>query len=189
MVKDDLIGEAHPLYQHKAGTAIDKLVSILESRTVHASPMPFLPHNSAAVCFTECIWDALVGFAERYSPYGVVFSKRLVFERGGGPALYVRGDSLQSLGADVPSSLEPLIAPFDPGAVLSPGVPLDWLHEREWRLPSSLEFEYSDVEYVIVESIQDAIRVVQRIGAQHVPEHKFIAMEVYRTIRRAWSGS
>lgn len=187
MVSEDLINDPHPLYQHIGSTAIKRLVSILESKTVHASPIPFLPNNPPAVCFTECVWEALIGFAERYSPYGVVFSKRLVFEKGGGPALYVRGDTLQSLSNNIPSSLEPLIVPFDPGAVLRRGVPLGWLHEREWRLPSSLEFEYSDVEYVIVESIQDAMRVLQRIGTQHVPEHKFIPMEVYRTIRRAWS--
>lgn len=187
MVRDDLIGKSHPLFPHKATTALDKLISILESRTIHASPMPFLPHNPPAVSFTECVWEALIGHAERYSPYGVVFSKRLIFQKGGGPALYVRGDSMQSMGSNIPSSLEPLIAPFDPGAVLTSGVRLDWLHEREWRLPGALAFEYSDVEYVIVESIQDAMRVVQRIGAQHVPVEKFIAIEVYRTIRQAWS--
>ncbi len=164
---------------------MERLISILESRTIHASPMAFLPRHPEAVCFTECIWDALIGHAERYSPYGVVFSKHVIFERNGGPALYIRGDTLNSIGPQIPPEIEPLVAPFDPDGVL--GVRLDWVHEREWRLPNSLTFEYSDVEYVIVESIQDAIRVVQRIGAQHVPEEKLIPMEVYRTIRQAWS--
>jgi len=187
MVREDLINESHPLFCYRRSTALQRLVSILESKKIYASPMPFLPHNCEAVCFTECIWDALVGHAERYSPYGVVFSKRLIFEKGGGPALYIRGDSLSAIGNGIPPNLEPLVAPFDPQSVLMPGVQLDWLHEREWRLPDSLTFEYSDVEYVIVGSIQDAIQVVQRIGSQHVPEERFIPMEVYRSIAKAWS--
>jgi len=149
--------------------------------------MPFLPHHLQAVCFTECVWEALIGHAQQYSPYGVVFSKRLVFGRGGGPALYIRGDSLKSMGDAIAPVLEPLVAPFDPEAVLRPGVRLDWLHEREWRVPSSLEFEYADIEYVIVDSIEDAREVVHQIGAQYLPEQKLIAMEVYRTIRQAWA--
>jgi hypothetical protein len=188
MVMEELIEEGHALFGHRASTARDKLVSILELRTIHASPMPFLPNNPPAVCFTECVWEALIGHAEQYSPYGVVFSKRLIFESGGGPALYVRGDSLRAIGDEVPLSLEPLIAPFDPEALLEAGVRLDWLHEREWRLPGSLTFEYSDVEYVIVDSIEDARQVVYQIGAQRLPEEKLIPMEVYRTIQRAWSG-
>lgn len=187
MVMDELIGAGHPLFGHRGSSAREKLVNILESRTIHASPMPFLPNNPPAVCFTECVWDALIGHAERYSPYGVVFSKRLVFERGGGPALYIRGDSLRAIGNNVPPALEALIAPFDPEGALEPGVRLDWLHEREWRVPGSLTFEYSDVEYVIVDSMEDARQVVHQIGAQHLPEEKVIPMEVYRTIERAWS--
>lgn len=187
MVKHDAITQSHPLFQYQQIGALDRLINILTLRTVYASPMPFLPNSPQAVCFTECIWDALVDHAESYSPFGIVFSKRLIHQQGGGPALYIRGDTLQSLMGNLPTNLEPFIAPFDPESVLQPGVRLDWLHEREWRLPRSLTFEYSDVEFVIVESIENATRVVRQIGAQHVPEDKFIPIEVYRNIRTAWS--
>jgi hypothetical protein len=186
MVMDELIVQTHPLFNYKTSSAKDRLLNILRSRKIHASPMPFLPNHAHAVCFTECIWDALIGHADQYSPYGVVFSKRLIFEKGGGPALYIRGDSLRTIQSNIPSCLEPLVAPFDPDCILARGVHLDWLHEREWRLPMSLQFEYSDVEYVIVANIQDAIEVMQHIGSQHIPEEKFIPMDVYRTIRKAW---
>src|SRR5713226_5863009 len=74
MVRADLIGEGHPLYPFKNATAKDRLISILKTRTIHASPMPFLPRNPSAISFTECTWEALTQHAERYSPYGMVFS-------------------------------------------------------------------------------------------------------------------
>ncbi len=184
----DLIAEKHPLNPFKTAPAVDRLLNILQSRTIYATPMPFLPRHASAVCFTECIWEALTRHATRYSPYGVVFSKRLIHKQGGGPALYVRGDVLKALGDSLPSALEPFVAPFDPEAALKPGVRLDWLHEREWRLPESLSFEYHDVEYVIVSTIDDARTVGHQIGAQYLPEDKLIPMEVYETIQEAWSG-
>jgi len=187
-VMGHLFKDDHPLVHFRNASAIERLLGILKSRTIHATPMPFLPRNAAAVCFTECIWKALTKFATRYSPYGVVFSKRLIYQKGGGPALYLRGNVLKTLWDGIPESLEPFIQPFDPDAVLKPGVPLDWLHEREWRLPASLAFEYSDVEYVIVGSIDDATKVVKEVGAQHLPEDQVIPMEVYQTISEAWGG-
>jgi hypothetical protein len=186
MVMADRIETSHPLFAFKTATARDRLLSILRTKTIHASPMSFVPGNPSAVCFTECIWGGLASLAEQYSPYGVVFSKHLIFGKGGGPALYVRGDTLRDLGANIPASIKPFIAPFDPEAVLTPGVPLDWLHEREWRLSSSLAFEYSDIQYVLVESIRDATSVVHEIGAQRLPDEKLIPIEVHRNIKRAW---
>lgn len=187
IIQSALIGNTHPLFQYRNSTAKARLLSILQSRIIYASPMPFLPNNPDAVCFTECVWKALVGYVERYSPYGVVFSKLLIFTSGGGPALYIRGDNLKTIGTNIPSDIEPFIAPFDPDSELQPGVRLDWVHEREWRLPSSLEFEYSDIQYVIVGSIQDATDVIQQIGAQHIPMEKYITMDVYNTIDKTWT--
>jgi len=186
LVMDKLVVDTHPLFAYKKTNAKERLLSILMNKIIYASPMPFLPKNSEAVCFTECIWDALINLADRYSPYGIVFSKRLIFENGGGPALYMRGDSLSAIQSNMPSCLEPLVVPFDPDGILAHGVPLNWVHEREWRLPKALGFEYSDIQYVIVATIQDAFDVIQRIGSQDIPEENYIPMDVYRTIRKAW---
>src|SRR5437879_4228509 len=184
----DLIDAKHPLFHHKDDIALDRLLSILKSKIIHATPMPWLPRSASAVCFTECVWDALKRHTIRYSQYGVVFSKRLIQTNGGGPELYVRGDVLKALGTELPPKLEPFVAPFDPDAVLKPGVPLDWLTEREWRLPSSLSFEYHNIEHVIVATIDDAVNVVRQIGERSLPMEKLIPMEVYETIRKSWSG-
>lgn len=187
-MRPDLVAEGDPLFNFKRASAMDRLVSILKTKTIYPSPMPWLPNSPKAVCFTECIWDALIPLAEAYSPYGVVFPKRLIFNKGGGPALYVRGDQLKKLIEDkaIPPDLEPFIQPFDPEAVLRPEVKIDYLHEREWRLPSQFTFEYSDLEYVLVESIEEATSVVHQIGSQRLPEKKLIPLNTYEEIRKAW---
>ena len=186
MVREASIQPEHPLYPHRQNKAIDRLINILVTKTIYASPMPFV-EDFSAVCFTECVWDSLMTHADRYSSYGVVFSKRTVFQAGGGPALYVRGDILQSQLSVLPDALKAFVVPFDPSAVLQPHVPQDWIHEREWRLPGPISFDYADVNYVLVESLGDAERVIQTVGTMNVPAHKFIPMETYRTIRNAWS--
>jgi len=186
MVRQDQIGEGDPLWQQRGTSAKARLTNILTERTIYASPMPWLPTEHRAVCFTECIWESLTLLADRYSPYGVVFSKGLIFDKGGGPALYLRGDILGATGNGIPQQIQPFIAPFDPEATLRPGVRNDWLHEREWRLPNSLDFIYADVEYVIVDTLLDGLDLVRQIGAQHLPESKVIPIEVYRSIKQAW---
>ena len=56
--------------------AKDRLINILETKIVYGSPMPWLPNNPQAVCFTECVWDALEEHTRSYSSFGVVFKKR-----------------------------------------------------------------------------------------------------------------
>ena len=82
--------------------------------------------------------------------------------------------------------LEPFITPFDPEAVLKREVKIDYLHEREWRLPLQFAFEYADLEYVLVESIEDATSIVHKIGSENLPEKKLIPLSIYEEIRKAW---
>ena len=185
MVRENDIPNDHPLHEHKQQSAIEKLLSILTTKTIHASPMPVV-EEASAVCFTECVWDALVDHWSRYSSYGIVFSKRTVFQSGGGPALYIRGDILQKELERLPLALQSFVVPFDPEGLVQPGVIQDWIHEREWRLPSTMTFEYADVRYVLVESIADADRIMKMVGTINLPASRFIPMEVYRTIREAW---
>src|SRR5438045_3933931 len=111
MVGHRMIQDGHPLFSHLQATAQERLRSILAERTIYASPMPFLPTQCEAVCFTECIWDGLNFLADNYSSYGLVFSKRLIFDAGGGPTLYLRGDTLREFGETIPREVHPFIAP------------------------------------------------------------------------------
>ena len=187
MVCEDLIIEDNPLFNFRETDAKNRLINILTHRVIHTSPMPFISSNPTAICFTECIWEGLTSLVDKYSPYGIVFRKRQLFDLGGGPALYLRGDVLVGTEDQIPQALRSFIAPFDPEARIREGVPLDWLHEREWRLPVSLQFEYADIVHVLVDTIQEATEIVHQIGAQNLPESKMIPMEVYRNVNTAWS--
>ena len=187
-MRPDLVSNGDALHGFLHTSALDRLMSILDKKMIYASPMPWVPSSPKAVCFTECVWDALVPLSEVYSPYGLVFQKRLIFERGGGPALYVRGDQLKSLIASgtIPQNIEPFITPFDPKGTIKPGVKIDYIHEREWRLPTQLQFDYNDLEYVLVGTIAEATHVVHTIGSRSLPEKKLIPLSTYETIREAW---
>jgi hypothetical protein len=114
--------------------------------------------SGPVVCFTESTKAAVTTLIRegRYAPCGIGFSKQFVFERGGGPALYVRGDEwLEAIG--VPQPLRSRMVRFWPGEDLDPGEllpynrgPSEWLHEREWRVPTQLNFDWADVEFLIV---------------------------------------
>lgn len=185
-VKHQDLPEEHPLKQQIVKTARQRLESILAEKTIYASPMPFLPGIHKAVCFTECVWDALLHHIPRYSEYGVVFNKDIVHRQGGGPALYARGDLVRDVVSNVPDSLMSFIAPFDPDSVLSSHTPLEFLHEREWRLPSDFTFHDSQIEYVLVKTIDDVNTFVDRFGTDRIPLHKYIPMEVYRAVKKGW---
>jgi hypothetical protein len=95
---------------------------------------------------------------ERYEPCGVGFSKQFAFEKGGGPALYVRGDEWLEAAEALSSPLRQRLVLFWPGAEAESGELLDdhlrtesqWLHEREWRVPGDLPFSWSDVKFLLV---------------------------------------
>ena len=103
--------------------------------------------------------------------------------------MYVRGDTLKAAGATMPVEMRPLVSPFDPEAVLKEGRPLDWIHEREWRLPCDLTFVDAEVEYIIVDSVADVEELINTFGTDRIPRSKFIVMEVYRNIQEAWGST
>lgn len=115
--------------------------------------------DAPVVCLTESTRAAVTTLIadRRYTPCGIGFSKQFVFDRGGGPALYVRGDEWPA-AQELPHPLRGRAVRFWPGAVPDIGehlphhlsAPSEWLHEREWRVPGDLEFGWDDVAFVIV---------------------------------------
>jgi hypothetical protein len=121
------------------------------------------------VCFTECTPAGVSAMVrDRYSPWGVAFSKDFVFRRGGGPAFYVRGDEWDDV-YQLPPRLRSRCTKFWPGAVADGGelmnpalsVESQWLPEREWRVPgtgepASLQFDPDDVAFIVVPDWESA---------------------------------
>ncbi len=176
----------------KRMSAKDKLISILKTKTIYKSTMPWT--NMEAVCFTECPWSSFVEHSLNYSSYGVGFSKKFIFGKHGAPAIYMRVDTFikekDSNFTNICEEIKFLITPFQP--IYTPSRvkrlskrPVDYTHEREWRIPDTLNFEYKDVQFVIVKSNEDFISFPPDLR-QAIGEGKFLVMDNYKNIEKLW---
>ncbi|KAA6336097.1 hypothetical protein EZS27_015724 [termite gut metagenome] len=155
---------SNPVLPHTTNkSALNRLISILSSKTIYASSMPWTKQN--CVPFTECPWTSLLTHAEIYSSYGLGFTKEFIFNNGGAPVFYVRADRWND--ADWKSNFC-FVTPFWPSYRKQREVvrdkirfssEVDYSHEREWRVPQNLSFDYSDLSFVIVKQYDDIARI------------------------------
>jgi hypothetical protein len=124
----------------------------------------------------------------RYTPWGVGFSKQVIFDQGGAPVLYVRGDEWDAATAQLPDPLRARIVRFWPGAEWEEGDPLtadqsqqlpdqlanpsEWLHEREWRVPHDVTFGWSDVKFLIVPAVDWPMLLAHQYGVAYGGEYE-----------------
>ena len=173
----------------KGISAIDRLVAILTSKQILASRMPW--NNRDAVCLTECPWGSLLDHARRYSAYGVGFNKAYIFGAGGGPVYYVRADHYndQAWNSYLHTFVTPFWGHYRPDKMRNNGVlkdkDVDYTHEREWRVPHTLYFEYSHVEFVTLATYEDMAQFPKALK-DAIGRDKFLLMENYRNIERLW---
>ena len=184
----DSLDNPAKLFEEK--TAIDRLISILQSGEIVASTMPWT--GASAVCLTECPWASLLGHTEQYSCYGIGFNKKVVYAKHGGPAYYVRPDHFkkQMKASRFDKHVWPFVTPFSPvyrpkhmKAQYFPTV--DFSHEREWRVPHDFRFNIEDIEFVIIKATED-LNVFPRDLISKIGVEKFIIMENYRFIETLW---
>src|SRR5262245_38620374 len=121
-------------------SASSRLHQILDDRKIRA--FTGFGAGGPLVAFTESTQAAVLKLiGERYEPYGIGFSKQFVFEKCGGPALYVRGDEWPTATQALEGHpLRRRLVRFWPGAdpdgdeePLDDHIknPSEWLHERE----------------------------------------------------------
>jgi hypothetical protein len=171
----------------KGKTAYDRLISILQQQKIVASKLPWTGRQAA--CMTECPWSSLIGHSKTYSEYGIGFNKAFVFATGGGPVYYVRKDHWDKQDWD--DHIKTFVTPFWPeyrSDKLKKSIgfgTVDYSHEREWRVPHDLLFEYSHIEFVIVKSYEDMAKFPKALKDK-IGREKFIIMEVYTNIERLW---
>ena len=91
-------------------SALERLISILEAKKIQAFDLPWTKRK--AVCFTECPWGSLLRHAKAYSPYGLGFTKRLVYSRKGNPVIYANPNMFRSEKWD--ERVYPFVTPFLP---------------------------------------------------------------------------
>ena len=178
--------------EYKNMSAKNKLISILNQKTIYKSTMPWT--GTEAVCFTECPWSSFIEHSLNYSSYGVGFSKKFIFGRHGTPAIYMRVDTFinekENKFSNINDDIKFLITPFQP--IYTPSrikrlrsLPVDYMHEREWRTPDDIKFEYKDIEFVVVKSNEDFALFPQDLRTA-VGEDKFLVMDNYKTIEKLW---
>jgi hypothetical protein len=186
--------------QKAAGSAYDRLLSILNATTILATPMPWT--NRSAVAFTECPWGSLLDHIKQYSAFGLGFKKAHLFAAGGGPAIYLR-PHLHENQSDFQSTQRPewkgfhpeiysFVTPFCPdyapkkyteGHWKKP--PVDYSHEREWRVPHDFSFKLPQIEFVIVPDYE-AVAKFPKSLKDAIGRKKFIIIEVYSQIEKLW---
>lgn len=168
-------------------SAKQKLLQILEQQSISATTIPWT--RLKAVCFTECVWGSLLAHANQYSPYGIGFFKREIFRQKGNPVFYVRPSLYKKANLDN-NPIKVFTTPFKPSYSretlpnVPDGKPLDFSHEREWRVPSDMSFNYSDIQFLILNSTEDLgdfERYINQIGVDRV-----ILMENYKKIESLW---
>lgn len=107
--------------------------------------------NNKAICFTESTLQGLEAHNSVYNAkYGVSFKREILFSKGANPAINIRddllnknvecildGNSWNAVKNHIPEPLIPFINIIN--------TKFDATHEREWRVPSDMQFEYSDL--------------------------------------------
>jgi len=63
--------------------------------------------------------------------------------------------------------------------------PIDYSHEREWRVPHDFVFELNDVKFVIVDSYEDLENFPKELK-DAIGLKKFVIMDIYRQIEQLW---
>ena len=171
-------------------SAIQKLESILRDKVIRATTMPWT--GAHAVCLTECPWSSLLAHTKQYSPYGIGFSKKVIYSKHGGPAYYVRPDHFkkQLAARKFDKHVWPFVTPFSP--VYRPAhmkgkyfPTVDFSHEREWRVPHDFPFTYEDIEFVILNDYHDMAAFPRELK-DAIGREKFILIDNYKKIEELW---
>ena len=170
-------------------SAFERLTHILQEKRINATRMNWT--NQKAVCFTECPWGSLLRHAENYSCYGIGFTKQFVFSRGGNPVIYANPNmfSSQKWDPEVYPFVTPFVPSYAPDSVKNKtpflGKPVDYTHEREWRVARTISFQYRNIRFVVLEKVSDLQKIPEDI-IKEIGVEKFLFMDTYKKIEELW---
>lgn len=139
--------------------AFENLISILEEKCIRASKTGsnFINGDIPAVCLQEA---PLIAIAEnlqyeeklreedekqriRYLGFGIRFHKDFIYQNNGIPVIY---DDTNQAKEYLHKSDWWRIVRLD---LSDENHMIDWTHEREWRVPGDLLFDYSQCEIIV----------------------------------------
>lgn len=145
--------------------AFDNLWKILRDKKLEGSDNSgFIIGKRKAVCLQELplnaiaenlLYEKSLDGRIRYSPFGIRFHKGFIYGRGGRPVIYEDSSIMRTL---LPESEHWRIVDLKLADIEAY---VDWSHEREWRVPDELEFDYGNIE-VIVQSDKYYRKLVHR---------------------------
>ena len=141
--------------------AFSNLINILEEKRLKGSSRRkgFICGEISAVCLQDA---PLVAIAEnlqyeevlrkeenqkvRYLGFGIRFQKNFIYRQGGRPVIYDDKDEAKKY---LPKNQWWRIVKLD---LSNSNSIIDWMHEREWRVPKEIIFEYSQCEIIVPSS-------------------------------------
>lgn len=133
--------------------AFENLWKILIDKKLNGSGNSgFINGNRKAVCLQELplsaiaenlMYEKTLNDKVRYSPFGVRFHKGFVYKNGGRPVIYEDKEIMKSF---LPDSEYWRIVDLNLSNTKSY---VDWTHEREWRVPDELSFDYNNIEVIV----------------------------------------
>ncbi|MPZ49142.1 MAG: hypothetical protein GEU75_07565 [Dehalococcoidia bacterium] len=103
--------------------------------------IPTVRGSKPAVCFTEQPLQFFITLTEaalttiRYTKFGIVMRKDDLFDYGGRPVIYSADSELP----DIPDAMKFRWVGYDPRKLWTQTNPIDWTHEREWRVKADAE--------------------------------------------------
>lgn len=138
--------------------ALEVLLKILDDKKLVGSTTEsgYIVGETPAVCLQETPLESLAEHIlyenasfhsidkcdVRYSGVGIRFNKVFVYKCGGRPVIY---DKTEYLKAILPEEQYWRIVNFD---LDNKEKYIDWTHEREWRVPNELVFDYNKIELI-----------------------------------------
>lgn len=138
--------------------AFQTLIKILEEKKIIGSTTEtgFIIGSNAAVCLQEAPLNAIAenllyekklreetGCKVRYDAFGLRFNKMWIYQKGGRPVIYEEKETMKSM---LEENEYWRIVNYD---LSDKEHMIDWTHEREWRVPGNLEFEYRNIEILV----------------------------------------
>lgn len=148
----------HLTRRTKDMSAFDVFIKILKEKELIGSTTEtgYICGKIPAVCLQE---TPLVALAEsikyekelnsdnpKYEAYGIRFNKKYVYDMGGRPVVYENKELMKTY---LPEEEYWRIVNFD---LTDRERIVDWTHEREWRVPNNLQFDYSNIEIIVPNS-------------------------------------
>lgn len=143
-------------------SALDNLLTILKDRVIRGSAR-MVRGGTEVVCLFDSPLAQLgavltPGNRRRYQPFGIAVDKRYAFAQGARPVIYMPFTEASAI-----LKIEDMwrVVSID----MSRNPPVDWTHEREWRLRGNLALEPNRC-VALVETWRDVEEIYDRFAGE-----------------------